>query len=1114
MVPVTAAALVPRLLLEVEPHVVDLPIEGTAVLIDISGFTVLSEQLAAAGREGTEQLIATLSRIFTVLLPVTDDGGDIVKFAGDALFILFRGDDHAKHAAHAAWNMNRVLAAIGDIHLPAARARLRMSVGVHSGTFPIHLTGASGNGLILTGRDTTRVLELQNAAEAGRILVSAETAALLPPAQTRLEESTAGAHRLLRAGSVRTSSLMALVRGAGGERFLPHAFAQRPDLLAADPDHRWAAVGFIQVSGVPDEPGADDLERMDAVTATVEAALTDTGGTLLDIDPAPHGYRYFVTAGAPTTVEDPEGRLLTALQRIVTTPSELSLRAGATSGRVFAGFVGAPGRQTYTVMGDETNLAARLTARAEPGTVLVSRGALDRSAVTFASDDHGEITVKGKSAPIPVAVLTSAGSAPEGARDEAPFHGRRNELARIIALRRSAETGIGGVLTVSGGAGAGKSRLVQEGLRGSDLPVLHIAGDRFGTGEPYRALQAFLRPLLGIAPDADAAQAGRVLTDTVSGLRRTLVPWLPLLAPAVGAVVDSTPAVDALDEDFRLDRTHAMIARLVDDLLPEPTCIAIDDAQWMDAASAGAIATAFAHDDVPHAVYVMRRDGDGGLAPGGEALELGGLEDADAAALIEAIAGRSLLPADLAPIIERGDGNPLYLGELAAGFAAGSDTLGIEQLVGERLDALSEQDRAVVRRAAVLGWGVPVGLFVRCVGPAELAQREGISGFLETLEDTIRFRSGLFRDVAYHQLNFQTRRELHRSVAAALIADPSLAGVALDSMLAVHYEAAGDWARAIESATRTAEAAVAAFALEDAVRAYRVAVAAAAHLKPAPAELPALWESLGRVALSTGRATEALDAFDAARALTKDAAARARLDRRRAHGLMELGRNDDALRALATARRGAKSLGEDGRGLLASIALREAALGLWQARWGDARRLSLEAIALLQDSASSDDDRATLADAFRYHDIAASEPEGDDGMIHLQHALDLYEELGDEESRSKVLSLIGVRAYYRGAWSTAAGLYAQAESAAEAAGDTVGAAIESANVAEILVDQGRVAEAIAVLGRARHVFDAAGNPFLVAFATGYLARAHLRGGDAVLARGEFQAAAAGFRELD
>ena len=308
---VAASALSPRLLHgladDADPH---LRIDGTAVVVDISGFTTLSEQLAAAGREGTEQLIATLSRIFTVLLPVTDDGGDVVKFAGDALFVLFTGADHARHAAHAAWNMNRVLTAIGDIHLPAARARLRMSVGVHSGVFEFVLTGGENISRRADGpRHVARDRAAVGAPRPGRILVSDETAALLPAAQVARRSPRPGARRLLKAGSVATASLMALSVGRteAAERFLPRAFAQRPDLLGAEPDHRWAAIAFIQVSDVPDEPADEDLERMDRLTDARREVAADTGVTLLDVDPAVGGYRYFLTAGAPTTARRPRG---------------------------------------------------------------------------------------------------------------------------------------------------------------------------------------------------------------------------------------------------------------------------------------------------------------------------------------------------------------------------------------------------------------------------------------------------------------------------------------------------------------------------------------------------------------------------------------------------------------------------------------------------------------------------------------------------------------------------------------------------------------------------------------------------------------------------------------
>ncbi len=1112
---VAASDLVPRLLVEHGgPTGRSLRVQGTAVLIDISGFTTLSEQLAAAGREGTEQLIATLSRIFTVLLPATDDGGDILKFAGDALFVLFRGEDHAKHAAHAAWNMNRVLAAIGDIHLPAARARLRMSVGVHTGDFELVLTGSDSVSVVLAGAATDRVLELQSAAPAGRILVSIETAALLPPKQTAPEEGIAGAHRLLRAGSVQAHSLLALTTTApnAGERFLPLAFRRRPDLLGADPDHRWAAIAFVQVSGLPPEPAEADLARIDALTAVVEAAVADTGATLLDVDPAIGGFRYFLTAGSPTTTEDPEGRLLTAVQRIVASDTGLPARAGVTSGRVFSGFVGALHRQTFTVMGDSTNLAARLTARAEPGTVLVTRSALERSAVVFDAADGGEITVKGKTERIPVAVVTAPGRRPDGVVGEVPFVGRDAELARVIGLTDAAATGFGGSLTVTGGAGVGKSRLLAEAIERTALPVVRVNGDRFA-GAAYRATQSMLRPLLGIAPEAAADVAGAELMAAVARLRPALATWTPLLAPLIGAEVDSTPAVDALDDAFRQERAHAVLARLMEDLLPSPTAIVIDDAHWVDEASAAALAHVFSG-DIAHAVLVARREADGGLSLPGQTVELGGIDQDAASDLVEAIAGRTLLPSDLAPIVSRADGNPLYLTELAAAFASGSEMLGIEQLVGERIDALAEQERAVVRRSAVLGWGVPLGLFVRWVGPIELAESEGVSGFLERLEDSVRFRSPLFRDVAYEQLNFQTRRELHRAVAAALESEPELAAGPVEPMLAMHYEAAGDLGRAWQAAWTTARDAEAAFALEDAVAAYRVAVAAASRARPAPPELADLWRGLARTAVATGRAGEGLDALDKARALAKDPLVRGLIDQDRAYALNVLGHPAEAAAALRTARRTATRAGDEGRALLASLSVTESGVRLRQARWTDAQLLAREAMDLLDGHAATDDERRVLADAFRYHDIAAGELDGDAAMTHLQRALDLYDQIGDELSRSKVLNILGARAYFRGAWSTAAGLYAQAQDAAERGGDVVGAAIEAANAAEILVDQGRTDDALPLLKSSRRVFEGSGNPYLVAFVTGFQGRALLRAGETDAAASAFSDAADGFAALE
>ena len=80
--------------------------------------------------------------------------------------------------------------------------------------------------------------------------------------------------------------------------------------------------------------------------------------------------RWTLIAGAPTATERDGERLLRVLRRIVErTP--LPLRIGANLGVVFVGDMGHPQRCTFIVMGDTTNLAARLMARAQPGEIMV-----------------------------------------------------------------------------------------------------------------------------------------------------------------------------------------------------------------------------------------------------------------------------------------------------------------------------------------------------------------------------------------------------------------------------------------------------------------------------------------------------------------------------------------------------------------------------------------------------------------------------------------------------------------------------------------------------------------------------------------------------------------------
>jgi class 3 adenylate cyclase len=167
-------------------HLVDDPTsrwwtaEGSAAFVDISGFTQLSEQLARKGREGAEQITDAISASFESILTVAyQNGGGLLKFGGDALLLWFHGAQHAERACRSTVHMRRVLHDRGHIELRDAQVTLRISQGVHSGLFHFFAVGTSHVEFLPAGPAWTRLTAMERGADAGEIVVSPETAALL-----------------------------------------------------------------------------------------------------------------------------------------------------------------------------------------------------------------------------------------------------------------------------------------------------------------------------------------------------------------------------------------------------------------------------------------------------------------------------------------------------------------------------------------------------------------------------------------------------------------------------------------------------------------------------------------------------------------------------------------------------------------------------------------------------------------------------------------------------------------------------------------------------------------------------------------------------------------------
>jgi DNA-binding CsgD family transcriptional regulator len=364
-------------------------------------------------------------------------------------------------------------------------------------------------------------------------------------------------------------------------------------------------------------------------------------------------------------------------------------------------------------------------------------------------------------------------------------HHRANPVGRdteIDEIRRWLDLVAGGpaALVIAGEAGIGKSTILEVATAGAAARGARVLVSRPVEAE-LRLGYAALGDLLGEAAEPVLA----TLTD----------PFRQALSAALSLGTEPESG-----EPLLVGR--AALAVLVELAAASPVVIAIDDAQWLDAASARALAFAARRLGTHRVAFAMSiRDGhaeplglEDALGDRAVVLHLGGLGVEALGAILRSRVKPELPGHRLRRIHARSAGNPFFAEQLAG---APEDRLpaSLDELVRQRLEAVDSQAGRAIERVAVLGPS-PLSAF-EDVAALDLAVEAGV---LMEQDRLVRFAHPLLATGAYARIPPGRRRTLHRQAAQE---SGSVESRAMHLALAATGPNA-DTAQALEDAARAA----------------------------------------------------------------------------------------------------------------------------------------------------------------------------------------------------------------------------------------------------------------------------------------------------------------------
>ena len=528
--------------------------------------------------------------------------------------------------------------------------------------------------------------------------------------------------------------------------------------------------------------------------------------------------------------------------------TKLAVRIGIDSGPVVVG----PGAgKEADIFGEAPNIAARVQAAAEPGTILITAATHRLVSGLFVVEQRGAQSLRGIAQPFDLyRVIRPSGmrgrlAGVAAVRGMTPFIGREEELRLLMNRWERAREGEGQVVTIVGEAGIGKSRLVrhfQEQIAADPHTWLECTTAPFFQNTPFYAVTDMLQQTFHWHTNQNAERRLAALEASLALAGLKLEEAVPLIASLLELPLDSKyPPLSMASDQQRKRLLATLVAWTIGFAKAQPLVMATEDLHWADPSTLEMIQLAVEQGATAPLLLLHTARPEfrmqWPLRAHHTQIALNRLSARNVRTMVGQVAAQKALSEEtISAVVERTSGVPLFVEELtravlesSGGTLSGHEIpVTLHDSLMARLDRLGPA-KEVIQVGAVIGGEFSYELLhavhpiteedlqraLRALADAELLYVRGIAP-----DATYQFKHALIRDAAYEALLKSRRRDLHRLIASTIDEKFPALREAHPEMLARHWTEAGETEAAIAGWSRAGQTAAARNAFKEAEQSY------------------------------------------------------------------------------------------------------------------------------------------------------------------------------------------------------------------------------------------------------------------------------------------------------